>query len=55
MRELAILTFVSADGVMQAPKMQEEDPSGGLTTGLPSERMYRREFSAIVPIRNYAL
>jgi len=33
MRELAILTFVSADGVMQAPKMQEEDPSGGFTLG----------------------
>ncbi len=33
MRELAILTFVSADGVMQAPKMQEEDPSGGFTQG----------------------
>jgi len=32
-RELAILTFVSADGVMQAPKMQEEDPSGGFTQG----------------------
>ncbi|MGI9287919.1 MAG: dihydrofolate reductase family protein [Pseudomonadales bacterium] len=33
MRELAILTFVSADGVMQAPKMQEEDTSGGFTQG----------------------
>ncbi len=33
MRELAILTFVSADGVMQAPKMQEEDPSDGFTQG----------------------
>lgn len=33
MRELAILTFVSADGVMQAPKMQEEDTSGGFTRG----------------------
>lgn len=33
MRELAILTFVSADGVMQAPKMQEEDSSGGFTQG----------------------
>lgn len=33
MRELAILSFVSADGVMQAPKMTEEDPSGGFTRG----------------------
>lgn len=33
MRELAILTFVSVDGVMQAPKMQEEDPSGGFMQG----------------------
>jgi len=33
MRELAILTFVSADGVMQAPKMQEEDGSGGFVSG----------------------
>ena len=33
MRELAILVFVSVDGVMQAPKMQEEDSSGGFTQG----------------------
>lgn len=33
MRQLAILIFVSADGVMQAPKMQEEDTSGGFTQG----------------------
>lgn len=33
MRELAILTFISADGVMQAPKMQEEDSSGGFKQG----------------------
>ena len=33
MRELAILAFVSADGVMQAPRMQEEDTSGGFTQG----------------------
>jgi hypothetical protein len=32
-----------------------QDPSTGLLTGLPAERMYRREFSAIVPIRNYTL
>ena len=31
MRELAILTFVSADGVMQAPVSEEEDRSGGFT------------------------
>ena len=33
MRDLAILTFVSADGVMQAPGSREEDPSGGFTQG----------------------
>ena len=33
MRELAILTFVSLDGVMQAPRMPDEDPSGGFTKG----------------------
>lgn len=32
-----------------------QDPSTGLVTGLPAEKMYRREFSAIVPIRNYTL
>lgn len=32
-----------------------QDPTEGLLTGLPSERMYRREFSAVVPIRNYTL
>ena len=31
MRELAILTFVTVDGVMQAPVSQEEDSSGGFT------------------------
>lgn len=33
MRELAILTFVSLDGVMQSPKLPEEDLSGGFTQG----------------------
>ncbi len=33
MRELALLTFVSLDGVMQAPKMPDEDRSGGFTGG----------------------
>jgi type IV pilus assembly protein PilW len=32
-----------------------QNPCTGLVTGLPAERMYRREFSAIVPIRNYTL
>ena len=33
MRKLAILTFQSLDGVMQAPKMPEEDRSGGFEFG----------------------
>ena len=33
MRELAILIFVTLDGVMQAPKMPEEDRSGGFQCG----------------------
>ncbi len=33
MRKLAILTFQTLDGVMQAPKVPEEDYSGGLTQG----------------------
>ncbi len=32
-RELAILTFVTLDGVMQAPAMPDEDRSGGFTNG----------------------
>ncbi|MEZ5472564.1 MAG: PilW family protein [Marinicella sp.] len=32
-----------------------QNPAGGLVTGLPAERMFRREFSAVVPIRNYTL
>lgn len=33
MRELAVLSFVTLDGVMQAPSMPEEDPSGGFAHG----------------------
>lgn len=33
MRELAILTFISLDGVMQGPTSPDEDPSGGFTQG----------------------
>lgn len=33
MRKLAILTFVTLDGVMQAPSVPEEDTSGGFTQG----------------------
>ena len=33
MRELAVLSFVTLDGVMQSPSMPEEDPSGGFAQG----------------------
>ncbi|MEM7502696.1 MAG: dihydrofolate reductase family protein [Pseudomonadota bacterium] len=33
MRELAIITFQTLDGVMQAPSAPDEDPSGGFTSG----------------------
>lgn len=33
MRDLAILTFVTLDGVMQSPSMAEEDPSDGFAQG----------------------
>ncbi len=33
MRELAILTFISLDGVMQGPTSPDDDPSGGFTQG----------------------
>lgn len=33
MRDLAILTFITLDGVMQAPKLPEEDRTNGFSAG----------------------
>ncbi len=33
MRDLSIITFVSLDGVMQAPMQVDEDPTGGFESG----------------------
>ena len=33
MRDLAILTFITLDGVMQGPSSPQEDPSDGFTAG----------------------
>ncbi len=33
MRKLAVLSFISLDGVMQAPGAPDEDPSGGFSRG----------------------
>ena len=33
MREIALLTFITADGVMQAPRLPDEDSTGGFAHG----------------------
>ncbi len=35
--------------------LSPQNPQGGLVSGLDGERMYRREFKAVVPIRSYTL
>lgn len=41
MRELAILTCVTLDGVMQGPGSPDEDPSGGFVHGGAVMSVYR--------------
>lgn len=35
--------------------LNEQNPASGLVSQLPGERMYRREFSAVIPIKSYTL
>jgi dihydrofolate reductase len=67
MRELAVLTFVSLDGVMQAPGGKGEDPSGGFdlegwtvpyfdeTLGNEMARQMGRPFDLLLGRRTYEI
>ncbi len=47
MRKLAILTFVTLDGVMQAPKLPEEDTSNGFQYGGWAEKYWEEVMSSV--------
>ena len=48
MRELVVLTFVTLDGVMQAPGGPEEDPSGGFEHGGWSHGYWDEQLEAVM-------
>jgi len=52
MRKLAILTFVTLDGVMQAPKFPEEDTSNGFESGGWADKYWDE---VMVQVKNEAM
>ncbi len=49
-------SLVGDDSYIYSPdRLTPQNPANGLPSGLPADRMYRRQFSAVVPVRSYAL
>jgi len=55
MRKLIVNTFVSLDGVMQAPGGPEEDPTGGFALGGWAVNYFDEEMMARMPPAGYEL